>query len=87
MSILQNCNEIVSAAVTESEAERAARIYRLKAAEIKRMLKAIDNARIRPLAAIVAGSADDYDKDKLNQMEIQAAELRGQLAELKGSVQ
>ena len=58
---------------TESESEKRARLNRLRAAEIHRELKAIDGERIRPLAAIVAGTATDFDREKLSQLEQQAA--------------
>lgn len=70
--------------ISESEEEKQARLNRLRAAEIHRALKSIDSERIRPLAAIVANTADDYDRDKLQRLEQQAAQLRAELAELQG---
>ena len=74
---------------TESESEKRARLNRLRAAEIHRELKAIDGERIRPLAAIVAGTATDFDREKLSRLEQQAAQLRAELAEsdLRGAAE
>lgn len=80
MSTSQNYDIITEP--VESEAEKQARLARLRAAEIKRKLKNIDGERIRPLAAIVAGTATEYDTNKLAALEVQAAELRKQLAEV-----
>ena len=68
---------------TESAEERAARLNRLRAAEIHRALKNIDSERIRPLAAIVAGTATDTDRDKLARLEEQAQALREELSGLE----
>ena len=67
----------------ESAEERAARLNRLRAAEIHRELKNIDSERIRPLAAIVAGTATDTDRDKLARLEEQAQALREELSGLE----
>lgn len=66
----------------ESEEDKRARLARLRAAEIKRELKAIDTQRIRPLAAIATGTATDYDRSKLAELETRAAALRTELASL-----
>ncbi len=66
----------------ESEEEKQARLARLRAAEIKRELKHIDTQRIRPLAAIVTGTATDYDSKKLSDLEQRAQELREVLSHL-----
>ena len=68
----------------ETAEERTARLNRLRAAEIHRELKNIDSERIRPLAAIVAGTATDTDRDKLARLETQAQALREELGELEG---
>lgn len=70
-------------AIEETEAERNARLNRLRAAEIKRELKAIDNARIRPMAAILAGVGTDEDSARLAELEIKAKILREELAGLE----
>lgn len=69
----------------ESEEEKQARLNRLRAAEIHRALKSIDGERIRPLAAIVAGTETDFDRDKLHRLEQQAEKLRAELTELGGT--
>lgn len=68
---------------TETAVERAARLKRLRAAEIARRFAEIDRERIRPLAAIAAGTATDEDRDKLARLETQAQALREELAELE----
>ena len=67
----------------ETEEERKARENRLRAAEIRRFLKEIDARRIRPLAAIVAGTATDFDREKLANLEEQAQVFRAELAALE----
>lgn len=67
----------------ESAEERAARLNRLRAAEIARRFAEIDRERIRPLAAIAAGTAEDEDRNKLAALEKKAAELRTELAALE----
>lgn len=67
----------------ESAEERAARLKRLRAAEIARRFAEIDRERIRPLAAIAAGTATDEDRDKLARLETQAQALREELAKLE----
>ena len=81
MSTLQNYDEFIEP--VETAEEKQARENRLRAAEIKRRLKAIDAERIRPLAAIVAGNATDYDSDKLSALESEAQALRAELAGLE----
>lgn len=66
----------------ESEEDKRARLARLRTAEIKRELRAIDGERIRPLAAIATGTATDYDRSKLAELETRAAALRTELASL-----
>lgn len=48
-------------------------------------LSALDMAAVRPLRAVVAGTATDEDKQKLKQLEQKAEALRAELAELKQS--
>lgn len=67
----------------ESAEERAARLNRLRAAEIARRFVEIDRERIRPLAAIAAGTAEDEDRNKLAALEKEAAELRTELSGLE----
>ena len=67
----------------ESAEERAARLNRLRAAEIARRFAEIDRERIRPLAAIAAGTAEDEDRNKLAVLEKEAAELRTELSGLE----
>ncbi len=83
MPILQNYdNPDIFVEPVESEEDKQARLARLRAAEIKRELKAIDTQRIRPLAAIVAGTATDYDSKKLSDLEQHAQVLREELSHL-----
>lgn len=70
---------------SESEEEKQARLNRLRTAEIHRALRSIDSERIRPLSTIVAGTATDYDRDKLQRLEEQAQALRLELAEIGGT--
>ena len=67
----------------ESAEERSARLNRLRAAEIARRFAEIDRERIRPLAAIAAGAAEDEDRNKLAALEKEAAELRAELSGLE----
>lgn len=67
----------------ESAEERSARLNRLRAAEIARRFAEIDRERIRPLAAIAAGTATDEDRNKLAALEKEAAELRTELSGLE----
>lgn len=50
---------------------------------IKCQLAELDNRTTRPLRAILAGTATDEDRDKLREIEEQAAVLRAELAELE----
>ena len=59
----QNYDEIIEP--RENDEQRAARENRLRAAKISRRFSEIDRARIRPLAAIVAGAGTDEDKSWL----------------------
>ena len=67
----------------ETAEERAAREGRLRAAEIARRFAAIDRERIRPLAAIAAGTATDEDRSRLAALEQEATQLRAELAGLQ----
>ena len=67
----------------ETAEERAAREGRLRAAEIARRFAAIDRERIRPLAAIAAGTATDEDRSRLTALEQEATQLRAELAGLQ----
>lgn len=64
----------------ESAEERAARLNRLRAAEIARRFAEIDRERIRPLAAIAAGTAEDEDRSRLAALEEEAKALREELS-------
>lgn len=74
----QNYDEIIEP--RENAEQRAARENRLRAAKISRRFSEIDRARIRPLAAIVAGLGTDEDKSRLKALEEEAAQLRAVLA-------
>ena len=74
----QNYDEIIEP--RENDEQRAARENRLRAAKISRRFSEIDRARIRPLAAIVAGVGTDEDKSRLKALEEEAAQLRAVLA-------
>ena len=74
----QNYDEIIEP--RETDEQRAARENRLRAAKISRRFSEIDRARIRPLAAIVAGVGTAEDKSRLKALEEEAAQLRAVLA-------
>lgn len=74
----QNYDEIIEP--RENDEQRAARENRLRAAKISRRFSEIDRARIRPLAAIVAGLGTDEDKSRLKALEEEASQLRAVLA-------
>lgn len=78
----QNCNDIIEP--RETDEQRAARESRLRAAEISRRFSEIDRARIRPLAAIVAGLGTAKGKNRLKALEEEAAQLRAELADMEG---
>jgi hypothetical protein len=77
----QNYDEIIEP--RENDEQRAARENRLRAAKISRRFSEIDRARIRPLAAIVAGVGTDEDKSRLKALEEEAAQLRAELADME----
>lgn len=77
----QTCNDIIEP--RETDEQRAARENRLRAAKISRRFSEIDRARIRPLAAIVAGVGTDEDKSRLKALEEEAAQLRAELADME----
>ena len=85
MPILQQYDDNNTDIYAETEQDKQTRLARLRAAEIKRELKAIDTQRIRPLAAIVAGTATDVDRRKLAELEIKATALRTELAEVQNN--
>lgn len=76
----QSCNDIIE--LRETDEQRAARESRLRAAKISRRFSEIDRARIRPLAAIVAGAGTE-DKSRLKALEEEAAQLRAVLADME----
>ena len=77
----QTCNDIIEP--RETDEQRAARENRLRAAKISRRFSEIDRARIRPLAAIVAGVGTAEDKSRLKELEEEAAQLRAELADME----
>lgn len=77
----QNYDEIIEP--RENDEQRAARENRLRAAKISRRFSEIDRARIRPLAAIVAGVCTAEDKSRLKELEEEAAQLRAELADME----
>ena len=77
----QNYDEIIEP--RETDEERAAHESRLRAAKISRRFSEIDRARIRPLAARVAGAGTDEDKSRLKALEEEAAQLRAELADME----
>lgn len=77
----QNYDEIIEP--RENDEQRAARENRLRAAKISRRFSEIDRARIRPLAAIVAGVGTAEDKSRLKKLEEEAAQLRAELADME----
>ena len=79
----QNYDEIIEP--RENDEQRAARENRLRAAKISRRFSEIDRARIRPLAAIVAGVGTAEDKSRLKELEEEAAQLRVELAGMEGT--
>lgn len=79
----QNYDEIIEP--RENDEQRAARENRLRAAKISRRFSEIDRARIRPLAAIVAGVGTAEDKSRLKELEEEAAQLRAELADMEGT--
>ena len=77
----QNYDEIIEP--RENDEQRAARENRLRAAKISRRFSEIDRARIRPLAAIVAGVGTAEDKSRLKELEEEAPQLRAELADME----
>ena len=77
----QNYDEIIEP--RENDEQRGARENRLRAAKISRRFSEIDRARIRPLAAIVAGVGTAEDKSRLKELEEEAAQLRAELADME----
>ena len=77
----QNYDEIIEP--RENDEQRAARENRLRAAKISRRFSEIDRARIRPLAAIVAGVGTAEDKSRLKELEEEAAQLRAEIADME----
>ena len=69
--------------IAETAEQQAARLNRLRAAEIARRFAEIDKERIRPLSAVALSTATTYDTDKLTALETEAAALRTELAGLE----
>ena len=54
----------------------------LRIGEISARLAQIDVESVRPLRAIAAGAATDYDREKIARLDDEAAKLRAELATL-----
>ena len=54
--------------------------YKRQRNEIQKQLDAIDRSTVRPLRAKLAGTDTQDDRDKLDELETEAAALRDQLA-------
>lgn len=69
----------------EIEEERAALLNSpsSRIAEIKRKLTRLDAQTIRPLRAILAGTSTYKDKDKLEEIEVEAEKLREEMNRLQ----
>lgn len=76
----QNYDELTEA--VETAEEKQARENRLKAWKIRIKFKKIDNARIRPAAAVAAKTGTDEDTARLAELEAKAQALRAELATL-----
>ncbi|GHV57101.1 hypothetical protein FACS189460_3070 [Deltaproteobacteria bacterium] len=63
--------------------EEAAEAAAARRAEIQAELAAIDLASVRPLRAITEGTATDYDRNRLAELEARAAQLRAELREME----
>lgn len=84
MSTLQNYDyDKAMIAVEETEAERNARLNRLRAWEIRQRFAVIDSKKIRPMAAIDTGKATDTDREMLKSLEAETQALREELAGLE----
>lgn len=88
MSTSQNYNDDLLDIMLEqeSEAQRTARLNRLRVAEIKRRFAEIDQARIRALAAIAIDKNAEADRAKLIELEQEAQALRTELATIETEV-
>lgn len=82
MSLNYDYDEAVMA-IEETEREKAARLNRLRAWEIRRRFAVIDRDRVRPIAAIETGEATDADREMLESLEAEAQTLREELAGLE----
>ena len=65
---------------TQWESERTAAESERQRNEIQRQLDAIDRQSIRPQRAVSAGTDTQPDRDRLSELESEAATLRDQLA-------
>ena len=85
MSTSQNYNDDLLDIILEqeSEAQRTARLNRLRVAEIKRRFEEIDQVRIRALAAIAIDKNAEADRAKLIELEQEAQALREELATIE----
>jgi len=55
-------------------------------AEIKGELQALDTAKVRPMSAIIDGTATDDERTRLAELNAQADELRGELQMLEAFI-
>lgn len=84
MSISQNeYDELFDVLIGENEDEKRRRLNRLRAWAIKQRLDEIDDKKVRPMSAEVAGTANDEDRDVFARLEAEAIQLRAELAELE----
>jgi hypothetical protein len=69
-------------AMPEAPAKTAKEVAEQRKSEITGRLSQIDAEKIRPTSAIVAGTETAFDRQKLETLEAEAAELRTELATL-----
>ena len=63
----------------EAQAQAQAELAEMAPCPVRKRLAAIDLECVRPLRAIAAGTATDYDVKKLDALEAEASELRAKL--------
>ena len=68
--------------VAAAQALQAAHAKQTQAANLQKQLEALDLKAIRALRALSAGVGNEADKNKLEEIETQAARLRTQIQEL-----
>ena len=76
--------DVLGPAPTEEHLEQGWRMHlkNQRRAEILSRLSAIDLETVRPLRAVTAGAGTEYDTTKLAALEVEAKELRDELAKL-----